>query len=110
MIGQNLRVLSNSSKVSAARPILTAYSFFEHNGLCRIVDRAGGSSWQSYRIIATRLVFNVTVQRVVTTSSSVPVQVVASHYAKLVTDVMTVVIGLMNGSAVSYISFVYWFV
>jgi len=52
MIGQNLRVLSNSAKVSAARPLLTAYSFFGHNGVYyRIVDRAGGSSWQSYRII-----------------------------------------------------------
>jgi len=33
MIGENLRVLSNSTKVSAARPLLTAYIFFGNNGL-----------------------------------------------------------------------------
>jgi len=50
MVGQTLRVLSNSAKVSAAGPLglLTVCSFFGHNGLyCRIVDPAGGSSWQS---------------------------------------------------------------
>ena len=77
MIRQNLRILSNSAKFSAGRPYLQRI-VFGHNGLylwhlsfgpvasltflatenmprqLRTVDRAGGSSWQSYRIIATR--------------------------------------------------------
>ena len=51
------------------------------------------------------IVFNVTVQHVVTTSSIVPTQVAASQLVGCVMDVMTVLMSLTNGTAVSHISF-----
>ena len=50
---KNLHVLSNSAKFSVARPLLESENM---PWQLRIVDRVGGSSWQSYQIIATRLV------------------------------------------------------